>query len=464
MKYRETLLWNLRSGERYSEEKTRKTVEFVHSLGLKCDCVGWTKWDLSHPRTPEILQAIRNFCAANGWTVDGYYQKEIIEADSDWFELRGTNWKDSIWSYQVEPSYPCENTEPFHLNSIRAYQDPLPEIKGPFGSAKIFPDRFRKAYEELGIGDVDFCWLRDRGKYEAPQFFRILPKWEISTVGYVRSLDYGGLMKRELTPELQKRLDSFGGALPELTRMFAGLDVTLPYCYLAEELPERGIAACFFTQENSGYNSDYTFLIHRDTAKALLEKQVITQANLQPALVGSFPEGYGIKKTDPLPRPPKEVLDQMLKEYEKLIATPRPQRKVTDKEALKLLRKTKKEQKEFFAKALPKAAVESLAGTPYEPLAPYYGVTNGAWLGEGEYEILSYERSENETEEYLSDLKKEELWTNLLEGIAFGICGNGDRLILLLDGKVIRASHEAPEILEEWPSVAQFFCDIILSE
>ena len=108
--------------------------------------------------------------------------------------------------------------------------------------------------------------------------------------------------------------------------------------------------------------------------------------------------------------------------------------------------------------------MERLAGTPYEPLAPYYGVTNGAWLGEGEYEILSYERSENETEEYLSDLKKEELWTNLLEGIAFGICGNGDRLILLLDGKVIRASHEAPEILEEWPSVAQFFCDIILSE
>ena len=45
MRYTEKLLWildeNPAQRRGYNEEKVRENIDFVHSLGLKCDCVGW---------------------------------------------------------------------------------------------------------------------------------------------------------------------------------------------------------------------------------------------------------------------------------------------------------------------------------------------------------------------------------------------------------------------------------------
>ena len=65
MKYSEELLWILdKPGTTlHNQDKAfQKNIEFVHSLGLKCDCVGWCKMDLSNPRTAEILRRISMFC------------------------------------------------------------------------------------------------------------------------------------------------------------------------------------------------------------------------------------------------------------------------------------------------------------------------------------------------------------------------------------------------------------------
>lgn len=60
MKYKEELLWILDKdiNNCKKEEEYKQNIDFVHSLGLKCDCVEWSKLDLSNPRTPEILDAI----------------------------------------------------------------------------------------------------------------------------------------------------------------------------------------------------------------------------------------------------------------------------------------------------------------------------------------------------------------------------------------------------------------------
>ena len=46
MQYNESLLWILDkdckiSGLKDQDEKFKANIDFVHSLGLKCDCVGW---------------------------------------------------------------------------------------------------------------------------------------------------------------------------------------------------------------------------------------------------------------------------------------------------------------------------------------------------------------------------------------------------------------------------------------
>ena len=67
MKIIETLDWILDNDDKsiVDDEKYRLNIEFVHSLGLKCDCVGWSKLDLQNPRADEILSAIDSFCKCN---------------------------------------------------------------------------------------------------------------------------------------------------------------------------------------------------------------------------------------------------------------------------------------------------------------------------------------------------------------------------------------------------------------
>ena len=70
-----------------NDEKYRLNIEFVHSLGLKCDCVGWSTLDLHNPRADEILSAIDSFCKKNGWRARGIYTRNYTDFSSDWYEL-----------------------------------------------------------------------------------------------------------------------------------------------------------------------------------------------------------------------------------------------------------------------------------------------------------------------------------------------------------------------------------------
>ena len=47
------------------------------------------------------------------------------------------------------------------------------------------------------------------------------------------------------------------------------------------------------------------------------------------------------------------------------------------------------------------------------------------------------------------------------EGVVIGRCPDGDTLLLCDDGKVVRFSHEEPDAVEQWPTLAQFFVDAI---
>ena len=58
MKFKEELSWILDEKEHtFSYKKIDKNIDFVHSLGLKCDCVGWSELMLDDPRADEILKS-----------------------------------------------------------------------------------------------------------------------------------------------------------------------------------------------------------------------------------------------------------------------------------------------------------------------------------------------------------------------------------------------------------------------
>jgi hypothetical protein len=76
-----------------------------------------------------------------------------------------------------------------------------------------------------------------------------------------------------------------------------------------------------------------------------------------------------------------------------------------------------------------------------------------------EYRFLAYEESLADTAEFFAELEKEELMEEKPSGVVFAKCPDGDVVLLLEDGAVVRFNHEAPEVWEKWESLAEFFED-----
>lgn len=450
MEYTEKLMWILdKVGEnpRTLEEQERlygENREFVHSLGLKCDSVGWCSMDLSLPKVEEIFEKISAFCAEHGWRARCIYTRQFAEAESDWYELVPGDFTDNTVCGRTETA--GENGEKLFIPTIKAFHEMNIGPKS-WGRNVYVPERFRDFCLKNRIDGLDFCWLRDKGKYQAEQYFEVFGTRPIPR------------MAVDFDIKDKKHIQAAGGMLPRVAAVFHELQmIDLPDCYLAEDLPEGGIA-CAYIPATFSCSGRYQILIHRDVAKQMVEQKAVSPAALRPIPVAAeVPGGYTLAETSPVPRPRKEFLAAMLAGFEALKNTPRPVRQVTEKDALKILRLAKKERKEDFQKALPKARKEALADTVYAPLAPYYAVANGGFLSD-EYQLLPLERAVAENEVFYRDLAAEEL-AEKPAGVVIGKCANGDA-ILFCGGEVIRFSHETPEINAQWPSLPQFIVDAI---
>ena len=451
MKIIETLDWILDKNDKRinGEEEYLLNIEFVHSLGLKCDCVGWSTLDLQNPRTDEILSAIDSFCKKNGWKARGIYTRKYADYSSDWYELVPTTFKDNtLCDYDDE--YESERGEKVRVFNLRAYHELRSSPKWWYESILV-PERFRDACVRHGITDVDFCWAKDKGKYQAEQYFHLYSNKQVPTIAEGRNLKI----------EDREKIDALGGYLPKIADIFYNLQlINLQDCYIETDIPSSNIALAYCPKTFT-YCGRNKFLIRKNFAQTLLQEKAISESDLTPAMVvKELPDGYSLTHTVMPDRPIASCLQKSIAEYEKLKNTERPLRMISEKDALKLLRLAKKERKEYFKKAFPKAKSDDIAKTNYAPVLPYYLIANGGYLSD-EYELLPYEIATEENKLFAQELLTEELLDAKPDGIVIAKCPDGDKILLCSDGKVIRFSHEQPVATEEWVSLAQFVADAI---
>ena len=450
MKIIETLNWILdKDGTRINkEEEYRLNIEFVRSLGLKCDCVGWSVLDLQNPRADEILSAIDSFCKKNGWKARGVYTRTYADYSSDWYELIPATFKDNT----IYDSEKCasETGKTVKIFNIRAYHELRSSPKWWYESILV-PERFRDACIRHGITDVDFCWARDKGKYQAEQYFHLYSNKQIPTIAEGRNL----------TIEDREKIDALGGYLPRIADIFYKLQlIDLQDCYIESDIPSSNIALAYCPRTFS-YCGKNKFLIHKNFAQKLLQEKAISESDLLSAMVvKELPSGYTLSHTVMPDRPIASYLQKSIEEYEKLKNTVRPLRLISEKDALKLLKIAKKERKEDFKKTFPKAKSVDLAQTRYAPVVPYYLIANGGYLSD-EYEFLPYDVATEENEMFAKELLAEEMPGIEPDGIVIAKCPDGDKILLCSDGQVIRFSHEEPIATEVWASLAQFVADAI---
>ena len=464
MKYTETLDWILdKQGAKLGDEAAYKeNIDFVHSLGLKCDCVGWSTLDLASSRTEEILTAIERFCREKGWSARGMYTRKYA-GESDWYEIRFAQAKEEFSKFNDFREVPDENGGTVTIRTVKAFHEQNPAPRWCTLDARLVPDCFRAVCLHEGRTDVEFCWAQDKGKYAAPQYFHLYPRHAVAHSTDSTSFGYSARHPRPTDALTIQRMQLLGGSLPRLTKMFYDLMVFLPCCYLASELPSGGFSSAYTAPDERRKVGYQRILVHRDRAEVLLRERALQPSALMPVpVLDAFLPGYVSEKRTHQPAPVQSVREELLRAYEALKAADRPVRAVTEKEVVKLLRAAKKARKEDFAKAMPKAKAEVLANTPWGPLAPYWLIAQSGYLSdEYEYELLSHERAIGETEAFHRELAAEELLTDKPDGVVIALCADGDRVLLLTDGTVIRFSHEAPETVNSWPSLARFMADSI---
>lgn len=448
MAFKEKLTWILdQNQKRLGEKEYQINIDFVHSLGKKCDCVGWSVLNMDEPDAEFVLDEIQAFCKKNGWTARGWYERSYPEITSDWFELKTSCFKDAtICDNVVVPS--DDGTE-LSLAIIRAYHE---LSHSPKEWLEIcVSERFRNACLKNNIEGIDFCWVQDKGKYDSVQWFYIYPQRQIARIACDR-----GLKKTDIF-----KIKALGGALPKIASIFSELQhIELPDCYLAEDMPSGGIAYAYCPSTNS-YCGRNKILVHKETAQILISEKALSQTDLKPVCVlDACPKGYTLDKTKKRAIPTEEYMKQSLISYEKIKNSSRPARSISEKDALKVFRKAKSERKEDFQKRIGKTVIESVTETEYKLLLPYYQIANGGFISD-EYELLSYEKSLVSTKEFFDVLEKEELLSEIPEGKVFAICADGDVVLVTGQGTVLRFGHEAPEIVNDWQTLAQFFYDAI---
>lgn len=463
MRYTEKLDWILDKigGPLWSEEKARQNIEFVHSLGLKCDTVGWSTLDLTSPRVEEILSTIERFCKENGWCARGVYTRQYA-GESDWYELCFAQAKEGFFCDSRE--VPDEHGGMVNVRSVKAYQELSPVPRWFSSECRLVPERFRDVCVQQGWTDVEFCWAQDKGKYDAHQYFHIYPRHAAAHM--TDSTRFGYELDKLGPGDVQSllRMQQLGGSLPRLTRTFYRLDVSLPTCYLAAELPAGGFSSAYMPPRREGWTGVQRILVHRERAEVLVRSKTLQPAMLKPVpVLDAFPVGYLAEDRTVQPIPAQFVREELFRAYTALKATERPVRLVTEKEALKLLRSAKKSRKEDFGKAMPKAKAALLADTAYAPLVPYYQIVGSGYLSD-EYELLPHERAAEETAAFRAEMEAEELLEEKPDGVVFARCPDGDRVLLQPDGAAIRFSHEAPEAVNTWPDLPQFMADAVNEE
>ena len=180
-------------------------------------------------------------------------------------------------------------------------------------------------------------------------------------------------------------------------------------------------------------------------------------------VVDDIPDGYFIARTERKLKPAHELIAKRLQSYEALKLSPKPVKEMTEREALKRLRATKRIRKADFRKRMKKELTEALSGTEYAPLAPYYAIAAGGFLS-SEYELLTVESSKTETLAFVRQMNREELLSEPITGTVIAKCPDGDIAVLKADGTVTRVSHESPEETEHWPNIAEFIAEAIAAD
>ena len=332
MKFKNYLSWTLDNKvDKFDpwQERYRINIDFVHSLGLKSDPVGWTCFDLSRPDAEELLDKMQAFCEGTNWQLRGGFAQTAVDIESDWYRLYLPYGPDG--AYHLDNIISSERDMNLRTYNVTAYKLKNAHLLAMCHSI-IASDKFRKVCIANNIPGVDFCWVTAVGKFDSQQYFRMFFTHNITPVTGLRGLQYCEDVNYHAEHEhgegsyIYDKVHTLGGYLPRLNEMFYDFRIAMQDYFHPDTMPKTGFA---YIAEPFSASTDeffrYEIFVHKDTAEILLREKLISKKLLLPVpITPIIPDGYEKIETIPMGRPKKEYFDAMQAEYEEFIKSHDP--------------------------------------------------------------------------------------------------------------------------------------------
>jgi len=462
--------------------------EFVHSFGLKTYSGTWSGIYLDSPVIRDFITKSKEVIGSGvaefaGFCSIGQHIEEDENTNIEWYELESENY------YRTEY---CDGITAWKADKI----SPNIHIANGDGCNTYVSEKFKAVVEEQNLTGLEFLWVKDIGRYKAPQWF-IPVIW--NPLG--RGLDHpwfnpdtirGSGAGQPKSPEFRCGVNRFyawqikqEAGVSEIHKEILSLfnpDILNIISYkrfLREHVPQTDFTYIWEGEDQETLKNNIfrhrIMCISKKAKDALIANKLISDYQITPVMVMDKPPA-GVEILDgkaPLPIPYFSCIcdnyqilkDKTDREYTKFLSLKKPEKKVTFKKALKYLLEAKRLRPEDFNKALTKSELNRVNITLPENWIEVLKKSNGCNLN---YDctlvpLIEIEGFSKERQEY-----SEEIWEdypkNLLH-IAHGTDGDWYSLELndesAVDCKVKRISHETCQPIREWHSISMFIFDML---
>ena len=429
------------------EEAYSASRRFLKELGLKGDCVGW--FELENP-TSEKVSEIFSKAKKEKFRIRGEYELALTdEYESEWYEITGCRIPETLDVMDCE-TY-CADDKKYYLCSIKAFA--MPRTAKIIGNTRCDFSCFRedvvKAITEEDFIGAEFLWIPDKGRYKAEnQYYDVFPEnllpWCFENIydasDYnIKSKDFEGLTEVSQI----------------ITKNCKALRFDLPLALERSLLPDSDFAGVY-----SRLTRNHRLLVKKHVRDFLIEKDYLKKDYFSPVLVV---ENISESEAKPLIKIesgkfstiPQKIKDEIDNQYQKYLKKDKPERKATEKLALQALRIAKKENPELFGK---RASEKILVKAIDERLIPYYKTANGGVISD-EYRFYSVDESTKETADFWLHQNLENTDIIPEASVVVGQAMDGEYIILLPDGKVVRYEVGQYGFSYEWNNIESFFVE-----
>lgn len=424
------------------DDKYAFNRNLVKSLGLKCDVVGWCTLQgitMTAYTIKKIITATENIDCS----VRGHYTLQLSpEYEHEWYLLKEPRYR----SYDdISLDYSDNATKAEHISAYK-HTDPILEN----GFVTLLSEKTVNALCEGGYGEeFQAIWVPDKGRYRAKQYFEIAPR------KYVTAL-YGdfGCTYRE------KQLEAFAEYYGENASLVSSLldkvqMLTLPFGVDAEDIgQERIVGISSFAGNGCKTNC---VMVHTSVRKYLIENNIVPEKYFEGVIVfdaNDESKKAWIKKQAQCSIFTKDIISRRKQAYQAFLKKEKPELMVSEKQAIALLNRKKKDVSASFGKALSEKNAPLL---PDVRLYPYYKVSDGGYVNDEYHYVQSIELAELQRQ-FENELEQEGLISISFEGATvFGSNAEGEYLILQKDGKVVLYTMGEYQVSIEWKNIETFF-------